>query len=98
MVGLILVLPEVGEMLNAYLTPILSNRFGIRMPMGIGVGVCLLSFVCSIVLWRIDSKYERASQSPEELTLVQPSEEINCSKIKHFSRLFWILIGICAID
>jgi MFS family permease len=57
-VGLILVLPELGEIANAFLTPIFNVKGGLVLALGVGLAICIISFIASIPLYFIDKKYE----------------------------------------
>lgn len=59
LVGLILVLPELGEICNAFLSPMLNIKGGLYMPLAIGLVTCIVSMLASIFLCYFDRKYEK---------------------------------------
>lgn len=73
LVGLILVLPELGEICNAFLTPMLNIKGGLYMPLGLGFITCIISLIASVFLFYFDRKYERSLQTTEETSIEQPS-------------------------
>lgn len=47
--GLAITIPELGNALNSYLTPIIfENNHSLGLPLFTSVGICFLSFVCAI--------------------------------------------------
>ena len=48
--GIAITIPELGNALNSYLTPIIfeNNNNSLGLPLFTSVGICFLSFVCAI--------------------------------------------------
>jgi hypothetical protein len=47
--GLAITIPELGNALNSYLTPIIfENINSLGLPLFTSVGICFLSFICAI--------------------------------------------------
>jgi hypothetical protein len=47
--GIAITIPELGNALNSYLTPIIfENNNNLGLPLFLSVGICVLSFVCAI--------------------------------------------------
>lgn len=60
LVGLILVLPEVGEIGNAFITPLLNIHGGLSLALMVGLIVCVVSLISSILLYYLEKKHERS--------------------------------------
>lgn len=60
--GLIIVLPEIGEILNVFFTPLLNIYGGLYLVNFCGMVVCFVSFLSTIFLWRIDKKFEKMTK------------------------------------
>jgi hypothetical protein len=60
--GLIIVLPEIGEILNVFFTPLLNIYGGLYLVNFIGMLVCFISFLSTIFLWKVDGKYEKMNK------------------------------------
>lgn len=98
LVGFILVLPEIGEIGNAFITPILNIHGGLYLALVVGLILCVVSVIASILLYFFDKKHERSFLAESLPTGEVASEEVNCSRVREYSSLFWVLILICAID
>jgi hypothetical protein len=48
--GIAITIPELGNALNSYLTPIIfeNNNNSLGLPLFLSVGICFISFVCAI--------------------------------------------------
>lgn len=58
-VGLVVLLSELGEILNVLLTPLMVSKSGLLLPLLVGVGTCVLSAAAAIVLYFTDRKYNK---------------------------------------
>lgn len=56
LVGMIVVLPEVGEISNVFLSPILYLKGGLGFAMFIGFIFCIISSIASVILLWLDRK------------------------------------------
>lgn len=57
--GIGITFPELGNALNSYLTPLIYEWTGsLGAPLFTSVGICLLGFIGSIFVYRIDKKAE----------------------------------------
>lgn len=78
LVGLVLVLPEVGEIANAFVSPKMSLKGGLYLPLVVGLLICVVSFLATILLNFFDKKYGKIVHNNLSDT---HSEDVNCSKI-----------------
>ena len=93
--GLVIVLPEIGEIMNVFMTPALNILGGLYLVNFVGLLICVVSFCSTILLWRTDRRYENMTKEEEFSNQV---DVLSCSTFKNFSRVFWLLIVICAIN
>ena len=49
--GLTFILPEIGEIANVFITPIVSEKYGISQALIIGLFTCIISFIACIFLY-----------------------------------------------
>lgn len=57
--GIGITFPELGNAFNSYLTPLIYQQSGsLGAPLFTSVGLCLLGFIASIFVYRIDKKAE----------------------------------------
>jgi len=57
LVGLILVLPEIGEIGNAFITPLLNIHGGLYLALFVGLALCLVSLGASVLIFTLDRKH-----------------------------------------
>lgn len=82
LVGLILVLPEVGEIGNAFITPLLNIHGGLYLALVVGLILCIVSAIAAVLLYLLDRKYERSFLAESLPAGESASEEINCSRVR----------------
>ena len=57
--GIGITFPELGNALNSYLTPLIYERTeSLGAPLFTSVGICLVGFIGSILVYRIDKEAE----------------------------------------
>lgn len=49
--GLTFILPEIGEIANVFITPIVSNKLGIGPALLIGLATCVISYIACLFLY-----------------------------------------------
>jgi len=88
--GISLCICRLGSSLNSYLSPyFLEQTHRSSIVSGIGVGWVALSFICGLVLIKMDEKYisKRNGGGNQELNV----EQVKCSQIKKLNISFWLL-------
>lgn len=70
MAGVVFILPEVGEILNVFVTPWSFEHLGVRWAFFIGLITCLMSTVaCILIYYVIKAKQARKSPSNENIRI-----------------------------
>lgn len=57
--GLTLILPEIGEIANVFLTLEIREKFGVETALFIGLLTCIVSFIACVFLFREIKKHKK---------------------------------------
>jgi MFS family permease len=83
--GISLCICRLGSSLNSYLTPLFFEQYkSISIVSLFGFGWVGFSFVCGLLLIKMDSKYLKNEE-------VENTEQINCKDFKKLNPSFWLL-------
>lgn len=56
--GLAITLPELGNALNSYLTPLIYERWGLSTPLFVSVIICGFAVVCAVLALYLDHRFK----------------------------------------
>jgi nitrate/nitrite transporter NarK len=105
-IGLATTLPELGNALNSYVTPLVYEKTqSLSAPLFISVGICLLSFGCACVAALIDRHADledvdhnlRVVTDSEDTFISVEQEGIRLKDLKQLKGVFWLIVCLCML-
>lgn len=90
--GINISISRLGSVFNNYSMPPIANAFGLGEALMFGFMLCVMSFICGIVLTRFENHANKVDNEDGGLR-EDEKEEFHWRDIKEFGFSFWLIAG-----